>query len=216
VREACSRLDIKLDVAGVAAGQPVARPEALLPSYDLVFAKGRAALEAMAVGAAVVLCDQSGAGPMVTTESFDRLRRSTSASGPCGNRWPSGVLEREIRRYDPADAAEVSRRVRAQAGLKAAVDRLAEIYEAVVAEHRERGPAPAGEEGRAAAAYLRWLDPQLPSAERFAGASPFGGGGGPCYPREGPRHSPGHRHPGGYGSGWCARPLLKLYLALRR
>src|SRR5207244_4422340 len=37
----------------------------------------------------------------------------------------------------------------------------AAIYEEVVAEHREREPAPAGEEGRAAASYLRWLDPHL-------------------------------------------------------
>ncbi|HSS47480.1 MAG TPA: glycosyltransferase, partial [Thermoanaerobaculia bacterium] len=74
VREACSRLGIAPDVAGVAAGRPVAAPEALLPGYDVVFAKGRAALEAMAVGAAVVLCDQAGAGPMVTMKNFDRLR----------------------------------------------------------------------------------------------------------------------------------------------
>jgi glycosyltransferase involved in cell wall biosynthesis len=161
VREACSRLGIELDVAGLAAGQPVARPEALLPGYDLVFAKGRAALEAMAVGAAVVLCDQSGTGPMVTTESFDRLRPLNFGIRTLREPVAPDVLEREIRRYDPADAAEVSRRLRAQAGLERAVDQLAALYREVVAEHRERGPEPAGEEGRAAAAYLRWLDPHL-------------------------------------------------------
>ncbi|HSU84599.1 MAG TPA: glycosyltransferase, partial [Thermoanaerobaculia bacterium] len=74
VREACERLGIALDVAGVASGDPVERPEELLPGYDLVFAKGRAALEGMAVGAAVVLCDQAGAGPLVSTGELDRLR----------------------------------------------------------------------------------------------------------------------------------------------
>ena len=161
VREACSRLGIELDVAGVAAGQPAARPEALLPRYDLVFAKGRAALEAMAVGAAVVLCDQSGTGPMVTAESFDRLRPLNFGIRTLREPVAPDVLEREIRRYDPADAAEVSRRLRAQAGLEPAVDQLAGLYQGVVDEHRERGPASAGEEGREAAAYLAWLDPHL-------------------------------------------------------
>lgn len=161
VREACARLGIELEVAGVAAGQPVARPEALLPGFDLVFAKGRAALEAMAVGAAVVLCDEPGTGPMVTAERFDRLRRLNFGIRALREPVTPDVLEREIRRYDPADAAEVSRRLRAQASLEGAVDQLAAVYERVIAEHRERGPAAAGEEGRAAAAYLRWLDPHL-------------------------------------------------------
>ena len=74
VREACSRFSIEVDVAGIASGRPVTEPEKLLPAYDLVFAKGRAALEAMAVGAAVMLCDASGAGPLITSEDLDRLR----------------------------------------------------------------------------------------------------------------------------------------------
>lgn len=161
VREACSRLGVELDVAGIAAGQPAARPETLLPGFDVVFAKGRAALEALAVGAAVVLCDQPGMGPMVTTENFDRLRPLNFGVRTLREPVTPDLLEREIRRYDPADAAEVSRRFRAEAGLEKAVDRLVAVYERVIAEHREREPAPAGEEGRAVAAYLRWLDPHL-------------------------------------------------------
>lgn len=161
VREACSRLGVELDVAGIAAGQPAARPETLLPGFDIVFAKGRAALEALAVGAAVVLCDQPGMGPMVTTENFDRLRPLNFGVRTLREPVTPDLLEREIRRYDPAGAAEVSRRFRAEAGLEKAVDRLVAVYERVIAEHREREPAPAGEEGRAVAAYLRWLDPHL-------------------------------------------------------
>lgn len=161
VREACSRLGIELDVAGVASDRPAAQPETLLPGFDIVFAKGRSALEAMAVGVAVVLCDQAGTGPMVTAENFDRLRRLNFGIRTLREPVTADVLEREIRRYDPADAAEVSRRLRAEAGLEEAVDQLVAVYERVAADHRERGPAPAGEEGRAAAAYLRWLDPHL-------------------------------------------------------
>jgi hypothetical protein len=164
VREACARSGIALEVAGVAAGSPVERPEALLPGFDLVFAKARAAMEAMAVGAAVVLCDQAGAGPLVTSADFDRLRPLNFGIRTLRHPVTADFLEGEIARYDAADAAEVSRRLRATAGIEEAVDRLLGLYTEVLAEHQERGTpsaAEAVEEGQAAAAYLRWLSPYL-------------------------------------------------------
>ena len=159
VREACERLGIALDVAGVASGVTTERPEELLPGYDLVFAKARAALEAMAVGAAVVLCDQTGAGPLVTSAELDRLRPLNFGIRTLRHPVTADSLVSQIERYDPADAAEVSRRLRAVAGIEEAVDRMTALYEEVLAEHRRKGSPPAAEEGRAAAAYLRWLSP---------------------------------------------------------
>jgi len=75
VREACRRAGISLDVVGSKAGRTSERPEKILGQYDIVFAKARCALEALAVGTAVVLCDQAGVGPMVTTTELERLRR---------------------------------------------------------------------------------------------------------------------------------------------
>ena len=60
VRAACARMGIEVDVVGAAAGAPAARPEDLLPGYDLVFGKARAAIEAMAVGCAVIVADADG------------------------------------------------------------------------------------------------------------------------------------------------------------
>jgi hypothetical protein len=88
------------------------QPEELLGRYDVVFAKGRSALEAAAVGAAVVLCDALGLGPMVNSREFDAQR-----SLNCGARLlrdpvsVEGVVAR-LERYDPGDAAEVTRRLR--------------------------------------------------------------------------------------------------------
>lgn len=161
VREACERLGIALDVAGVASGGPVERPEELLPGYDLVFAKGRAALEGMAVGAAVLLCDEAGAGPLVTTGELDRLRPLNFGIRTLRHPMTADFLASQIGRYDPADAAEVSRRLRATAGIEEAVDRMTGLYEEVLAEHREKGDPPPEEESRAAAAYLRWLSPYI-------------------------------------------------------
>ena len=58
VEEACRRLGIALEVTGAGAGRSTDRPQELLPRYDLVFARGRCALEALAVGTAVVLCGE--------------------------------------------------------------------------------------------------------------------------------------------------------------
>lgn len=167
IREACERSGIAVDVAGVAAGNALERPEERLPDYDLVFAKGRAALEALAVGAAVVLCDEAGAGPLVTSAELDGLRRLNFGLRTLRDPVTPDVLAEQIRRYDPVDAAEVSRRLRATVGIEQAVDRMIEIYEDVLAEHRRQGNPPAAEESRAAAAYLRWLSPAFDEREQL-------------------------------------------------
>ena len=74
IRQACAAQGIAVDVAGYRAGTVLGRPQDVLGQYDLVFAKGKAALEAAAVGAAVVLADVTGIGEMVTTANFAALR----------------------------------------------------------------------------------------------------------------------------------------------
>src|SRR4051794_6996870 len=128
VREACERLGIALDVAGVASGVTTERPEELLPGYDLVFAKARAAMEAMVVGAAVVLCDQAGAGRLVTSAELDRLRPLNFGIRTLPHPVPAGHLASQIELYDPADAAEVSRRLRDVAGIGGALAPMTPFY----------------------------------------------------------------------------------------
>jgi hypothetical protein len=45
-------------------------PEEVLPQYDLVFAVGRSAIEALASGCAVILWDRGVVGPLVTPQNF--------------------------------------------------------------------------------------------------------------------------------------------------
>jgi hypothetical protein len=131
-------------------------PEGLLPHYDLVFAKGRCALEALAVGAAVVLCDASGLGPLVTAAELDGLRarnfgvrcpRARSTRRAC---WPRC-------RYDPTDAAEVARRPggrRARRRLR----RVVEVYEEARAPRRGRADRPRSR-GAGGGGVLRAVSP---------------------------------------------------------
>jgi hypothetical protein len=157
IQEACRRAGLELDVVGEGAGRLLERPEEVLGEYDLVFAKGRAALESLAVGTAVVLCDVRGLGPLVTRAELDALRLLNLGARTLRDPvTPDGLL-REIRRYDARDAAEVSRRVRETAGMEPALDQLVDLYGEVIAEGERLAPWDPVEEVRAAAAYLsRW------------------------------------------------------------
>ncbi|HEX2164363.1 MAG TPA: glycosyltransferase [Thermoanaerobaculia bacterium] len=157
VRAACRREGIAVDVVGFASGRTVERVEEVLPAYDLVFARGRSAMEAMAVGAAVVLCDLEGAGPMVTHAEVERLRDANFGIAALTRPPTVRHLGEEIARYDAADATRVRDWVRTHADAERTFDRVVELYREVLAEARSR-PAPAAEEeSRYAAQYLlRW------------------------------------------------------------
>lgn len=160
VLEACTRTGMQLDVRGAAVGNVCSRPEAILGDYDLVFATGRSALEALAVGTAVVLCHLV-AGPMVTSAELARLQAQNFGYRAVGRPVRADFLAQEIARYDPADAAEVSRRVRASAGCDRIVDTIIDLYHEVVDEHRAMGTAWSRQESLAASVYVRGLTSRL-------------------------------------------------------
>jgi hypothetical protein len=170
VREACGRAGLPLDVLGAGAGNVADRPEDLLGRYDLVFAKAKCALEALAVGAAVVLCDYRGAGPMVTVENLSALRKFNFGIRTLGGPLCADALGREIRRYDAAEAAEVSRRIRATAGLEESLDALITLYREVIDEHAAlAGPPDLAAEERAAATYFRRVAPHFAELDQHRG-----------------------------------------------
>jgi glycosyltransferase involved in cell wall biosynthesis len=141
VREACLAAGLELDVAGLAVGNVLDEPERVLGSYDIVFAKGKAAIEAMAVGCAVILCDYAGVGPMVTAAEFDWLRDRNFGFEALREPLAPEPIRREIARYDADDAARVRDLIRAHAGLDRAVERLVAIYHEVIAEYRSEPPS---------------------------------------------------------------------------
>jgi hypothetical protein len=155
-RGACARAGIELDVVGERISKSCTRPEEILPQYDIVFAKGRAALEALAVGCAVVLYGIARLGPMVTTTEFDRLRPLNFGSRALREPISAEVLSREIARYNSEDAAKVSHRVRATAGRDAIINELIALYQEVITEMNEYGHDTEAEY-HAASAYLCYV-----------------------------------------------------------
>ena len=157
IREACGRANIQLEVVGSGANTSTPYPERLLADYDLVFAKGRCALEALAVGTAVILCDAQGSGPLITSSDLDRLQRLNFGIRTLSEKVDPDLLLREIERYDPVDAAEVSQRIRAGSDLNSVLDDAIALYYEVIEEFRECPPSDQTEENLATAEFLRWL-----------------------------------------------------------
>ena len=150
---------------GRGLGRAANHPELLLNRYDLVFAKAKASMEAMAVGAPVVLCDFGGLGPMVRADEFERLRSLNFGFEAFVNELtPEGVI-REMERYDTIDAARVRDLVRATCGLEDAVTDLVNVYRQVIEEcppSRARGTCAARVPGQRRMAALNYRVSKVP------------------------------------------------------
>lgn len=128
VHAACAHNGIVVDVVGYENGNASKSPETQLSNYDIVFAVGRAALESLATGAAVICCSLEGAGKMVTTKNLEWLQRNNFGIRILNLPLTAEVLSAEIQQYDPLDALKVSQEVRATAGLSSMVDQILGVY----------------------------------------------------------------------------------------
>lgn len=158
VSQAVAGQGLELDRIGRRITREIDNPEEVLPNYDIVFASGKSAMDSLASGCAVIVLGQQGCGEMVRSDNFDRFRKANFTI-PVNSPPPS--VERivgEIERYDAAEAAAVTQRLRRECGVDRAASRMEEIYGEVIAEHREARQEPA-EALRATGRYLRSLVP---------------------------------------------------------
>jgi hypothetical protein len=156
IGEVCQNRDIALDILG-GRDQRVADPGSTLGQYDMAFAKGRSAIEALASGLAVVICGPEGLGSLVTSANYGDLRPLNFGLRTLRQPVTATMVQQAVDAYDPVDAGEVSSRIRGEAGLKTAVDDLVELYRTVIREHR-CVPSPPHQEGPIVAAYLEEMN----------------------------------------------------------
>ena len=155
VQAACARRGLEVDGVGANFGNVSLQPEAIIGQYDLVFAKGRCAWEALACGAAVVVCDTWGIGPLVTTENFEFARQRNFGRRLLQTTLSEEAVREQLRAYDATDARQVSRRIREVCSLDTMVDRLISIYEQAISSHEAAEPQSADEELRGMARLLQ-------------------------------------------------------------
>lgn len=136
VSAACDLLGISLDVVGPAIDDVTSAPELLMPQYDLVFASAMTALEALACGRPVVVCDGRGLAGMVTGSNFDAWRPLNFGRRTLNRPVEKRLLIDEINKYDAEDATALMARVRDEASLANQVNLYLLCYRAVIVQHR--------------------------------------------------------------------------------
>lgn len=164
VREAATRRGLTLDVLGRSFENFIEAPEKLLPSYDIVFASGISAIEAMACGCAVVILGISSCGPMVRPENFDRLRQVNFSIA--ANSAPPFVdqIESELASFSAERSRRVSHQLRREADFKLVIRKLESLYEQVIERHLHLRPE-IHDEIRALSRFLRKIAPLIKMCE---------------------------------------------------
>jgi len=160
IEAACADQGLSLDKIGYAYENPRPRPETFLPDYDLVFAIGRCAIEALASGCAVIPIVPGQAGNLVTPENFDDCAYTNFAPRyfRSGTQVGTDWLKAELAHYRPEATAQVTERVRSTRSLDQAVDRFEALYAKAIGDPKSTGRRQAPGEF---AAYLEKLSAEV-------------------------------------------------------
>lgn len=170
IREACIASGIELDVIGSGVGKQTNIPEKVLGQYDLVFAKAKAAIEAMAVGASVILCDANGLGGIVDMSNVRQLRQLNFGRRALSGKIHIEAILGEIAKYDAGDAENVSQFIRANADIKDAVTNLINVYEKVIDEQQSSQEVERDREYEEIYAFFCSIKPELSHLQSPAGS----------------------------------------------
>ena len=156
IEAACAEFGLPLEVIASVHGRRVTNFEQLLPSFDLVFATGRCALEAIAAGCAVILCDGAAFGGFVSSTRIDQLNdRNFGVSVLPFSATPERLVD-AIAAYDPNEAALATARIRARASLDVVIPSLIDIYRAAIA-------APLADSEQEALATAQFIEEFVPT-----------------------------------------------------
>jgi hypothetical protein len=136
VRAACFLRGIQIDAVGPAVGKEIADLPACLREYDLVFASARSALEAMAVGCAVIVVDGRGLAGLVTHGNVASWHENNFGARVLSRPFSAESIVEEVDRYDASDARVVRDFIRAHSSLDDYIGRLEQIHREVIAEAR--------------------------------------------------------------------------------
>jgi UDP-3-O-[3-hydroxymyristoyl] glucosamine N-acyltransferase len=136
VRCACARAGLSLDVFGSGVGRTLQNPEGHLADYDVVFAKARCAIEALAAGCAVIAIDEAGYGGLVTSTDIQWMLDWNIGDRCLQRAVDAEAVEHDLSRIDTEDARRVSEIVRARCSLTSALDAYERVYQMAVAGER--------------------------------------------------------------------------------
>ncbi|MDN8613094.1 glycosyltransferase family 4 protein [Variovorax ginsengisoli] len=172
VRAACTQRGLTLDVIGSGSGNHMTDPAAALGRYDVVFAKGRCATEALVTGNAVVVLDPSmGMGEMVTAGEVAHARRWNFGRALMVRPITRDNVGAELDRYDAQDAGAAAAWGRAKGGLDVTLGAL-ETWALRLSQQYPTVEVPSDQRAREMAHYMDdWIRRGSPTAAHLAMAA---------------------------------------------
>lgn len=136
LEEACESQGIELDVMGKGMGTERKDPENYLGDYDVVFAKAKAAMEAMACGCAVIVCDFNGLAGFAKPTNFEEFRKLNFGMKLMNRSITVENVVSELKLYQSTDFSLVSRRLREEADMELVIDDIRNLYQSVIEEFK--------------------------------------------------------------------------------
>jgi hypothetical protein len=136
VRRACADVGLPLDEFGSGVGHTLRNPECDLAGYDVVFAKARCAIEALAAGCAVIAVDEAGYGGLVTAADVAWLLDWNIGDRCLQRAHDAETIKEDLQRIDVDDACRVSEFVRTRCSLTSALDAYERVYQMAITGQR--------------------------------------------------------------------------------
>ena len=142
IERACTMAGLQLTAIGSGMGNAVKNPEEILGQYDLVFAKAKAAIEALATGAGVILCDYGGLGEMVNQSNIAYLRKYNFGRKTLTRPIDTTAIATEISKFNSNENRLNAHTISKEASFEKTLDVLVDFYKTAVAAYAngERGP----------------------------------------------------------------------------
>lgn len=135
IKEACLSQGIEIELLGSGNHNATMTPEDILGGYDIVFAKAKAAIESMATGAAVIVCDFRGLAGMVTPENMSHYRKYNFGMKLMTRKIQTDLIVNEIRKYDCESISKVTNFIRKEADFLSIVTQLEQVYLRIIREY---------------------------------------------------------------------------------
>ena len=133
IKNACADLNITVDVIGKESGNQISNPENYLANYDIVFAKAKAAMEALATGAAVIVSDYKGLAGIVTLKNISHYRKYNFGMKLMKHPNTAVSIKKEILKYNSEEIKAVSNKIRTEIDIEITIDKIINVYKESIA-----------------------------------------------------------------------------------
>ncbi|MFT5465591.1 MAG: hypothetical protein ACI8UO_000686 [Verrucomicrobiales bacterium] len=138
LENACICSGVELDIVGDLIGKVPTRPEILLPKYDVVFASGRSAMEALAAGCGVITTSGGRFGELVTRDNLGEMQDRNFCVDDFPD-CPEQTVKRlaaEFQTWDWRKLAPVADRLRQEVDPRTVRIAHERIYRAAIRDHQ--------------------------------------------------------------------------------